>query len=476
MSDATSPKRSEWTVLVYMVADDPKGGELLDEAANREIDHIVHATLAARKGPQDLQTAIQVDFRSQPGVYRRIVDGGASVIPEDTSANPDTLYGFFEWATTYCPAKRYMLIFWGHSHGPFGLFSDPDPWEWIAQTLTLQELRKALTDAAARMKSAIDIVVFKDCFMATIEAACELKGLARYLVASQGLVPIDIWPYDAMFKRLIGQPDVEVAARGELKVLGEHYHTADDVPFSLIDTTEADNALNALTSLAAALKTLYPKGKQFARVRKALSNAVPSFGDPSLLDVRELCLALEKHPNEAVRTTARTLDAAIANDLVSQVAAKRVWARNAGDPKRKKSFSGVSLFAYPATPSLQDTSNIVPMASPAAYRALNISQSGWATLALERAPVDQMGVASMQLPSSLPDLVRTLLPIAVLETLQTSGLLEQLRRNATDMAHRTVVELQGSAYDASGAFKSGKFKSGKFKSGKFKSGKFGSGQ
>jgi hypothetical protein len=476
MSDATPRKRSEWTVLVYMVADDPKGGEVLDEAANREIDQVVYATLAAKQRGADLQTAIQVDFRTQPGVFRRIVDGGASVIPEGDSANPDTLYGFFKWATTHCPASKYMLIFWGHSHGPFGLFSDPDPWEWKAQTLNLLELRKALSEAAAQVKRPVDIVIFKDCYMATMEIACELRGLATYLIASQGLVPIDIWPYEAMFGKLVGKPDVEKVARGELRVLGERYKQSDDVPFTLINTAHAEGALHALAGVASALKTLHPKGTQFARVRKSLANAVPTFGDPSLLDVRELCLALARHPSDGVRTTARALDAATANDLVMEVVAKRVWTPNAGDEKRKRSFGGISVFAYPASSAQQDHSNISPVSSATAYRALNISSSGWDALALEKMPAAQMSAAATPLPQGLPEFARALFPIAVLEALQTSGLLEQLQRNATDMAQRTIVDLQGSALAESDELKSGKFKSGKFKSGKFKSGKFKSGK
>ena len=36
----------------------------------------------------------------------------------------ETLYGFFEWAQRMCPADRYALLLWGHSRGPFGLFTD----------------------------------------------------------------------------------------------------------------------------------------------------------------------------------------------------------------------------------------------------------------------------------------------------------------------------------------------------------------
>jgi hypothetical protein len=40
--------RKRWTVLIYMVADDPQGGELLDQQAVREMDQITKATLSVK--------------------------------------------------------------------------------------------------------------------------------------------------------------------------------------------------------------------------------------------------------------------------------------------------------------------------------------------------------------------------------------------------------------------------------------------
>ena len=62
--------RKRWTVLIYMVADDPQGGELLDRLAVREMDQITKATFRSRTR-SDLHVAVQVDFRTLPGVWRR---------------------------------------------------------------------------------------------------------------------------------------------------------------------------------------------------------------------------------------------------------------------------------------------------------------------------------------------------------------------------------------------------------------------
>ncbi len=80
------------------------------------------------------------------------------------------------------------------------MFGDSDPFEYTAQTLTLSELREALAAAKRSLEKPVDIIAFKDCFMATLETAYELAGLADFLLASPDLVPVVGWPYDEMFQ------------------------------------------------------------------------------------------------------------------------------------------------------------------------------------------------------------------------------------------------------------------------------------
>jgi hypothetical protein len=148
-----TPKKA-WTVLIYMVADDPQGGQLLDDRAIAEMDQITKYALADRDKKDgggtvadDVNVALQVDYRTLPGVWRRVIGRTTFAGPEANAATPETLYGFFDWAARECPADHYLLIFWGHSRGPFGMFGDSDPWDYTAQTLTLKELSDALTAA-----------------------------------------------------------------------------------------------------------------------------------------------------------------------------------------------------------------------------------------------------------------------------------------------------------------------------------------
>ena len=163
------------------------------------------------------------------------------VRPESNAADPATLYGFFDWAASECPAEHYLLIFWGHSRGQFGMFGDSDPFDYTAQTLTLEELRDALAAAKRSLQKPVDIIAFKDCFMANLEIAYELTdwrttcwrhpGWCRLWVALRGHVPC---PHRRWGTRG-SQADTRCAQR--------HYYGKkdnrdphDEVPYSLLRT------------------------------------------------------------------------------------------------------------------------------------------------------------------------------------------------------------------------------------------------
>ncbi len=149
-----------------------------------------------------------------------------------------------------------MLMLWGHSRGPFGLFTDrpdlafagpfaeDDPWSYRAQTLTPGELRMALRCAREQLNHEVDIMVFKDCFMSTLETAYELKDAASYIIASPDIVPVEGWPYEKMFDRLVATRDTKAAATAIIGDVHRHYAVKKnrsgfkEVPFTLMDTSK----------------------------------------------------------------------------------------------------------------------------------------------------------------------------------------------------------------------------------------------
>lgn len=440
--------KKPWTVMIYMIADDPAGGELLDQQANRELDEIIHATLGGDR--KNLNVAVQVDFRNQPDVWRRLVGTGTWVQPESAAADPATLYGFFDWVADACPAYRYVLMLWGHSRGPFGLFTDrfsslmgsqfaaDNPQTYIAQTLTLRELRVALRNARECLKQQVDIIVFKDCFMSTLETAYELKDSATYLVASPDIVPIEGWPYSQMFAPLSTKTEAKDAASAILAALHTHYakdenrHGLKQVAYSLLDTS-------ALTNVSEPLSAVAQKLAADPTLRKLLST-VPH-GDPALADVGLLCRKLK---GADVKEAAEALEKAI-KDVVLTPADYDLTLDITGSISvqipgpDKKPAAGVSLFFYPPTKAERQRSLVAALASRNVYSDLAITSTGWQSVALEGMPEETAPTSPYQngyAPGSEYELRNTLLT-SVLDQLQR-GILEQIARSVMGFAPKPL--------------------------------------
>jgi hypothetical protein len=419
----TARPTKAWTVMIYMIADDPGGGELLDQVANRELDQIIHATLGTTR--DKLYVTVQVDFRSQPDVWRRVVGEGAWAQPESNAADPETLYGYFEWVSRVCPADRYLLMLWGHSKGPFGLFSDEpfgagigaafaegDPWTYVAQTLTLTELRAALRAASACFKRKVDIVAFKDCFMSTLETAYELKDAASYLVASPGIVPVEGWPYAKMLERLASTRDSKTAAQHVVTELHAYYANPKhrpgrkEVPFTLLDTSQLTAVNEPLRAFASQLDKGTAHGNGSDAVRKAVASAADA--DPALIDVDAMCQKLKAHQ---MREPARRLEGAI---------------------KKVVRTGRVSLFCYPFVRQAQSRSIVAAHATRHVYDDLAIVKTGWNKVALKAMPKEKAAPAN--------DTRSNLLPV-LLDQLQRQGVFEEIGRRGLDVLRRTISGL-----------------------------------
>lgn len=410
--------RKRWTVLIYMVADDPQGGELLDRQAVQEMDHITKAALSVdKKHKEHLYVALQVDFRTLPGVWRRSIGESTFVRPESNAADPATLYGFFDWATAECPADHYLLVFWGHSRGQFGMFGDSDPFDYTAQTLTLEELRTALTAAKRSLQKPVDVLAFKDCFMANLETAYELSGLADYLLASPGLVPIEGWPYDEMFRVLTDdangnlKPNERALDAGKriLEALGAHYLNPDnkkphdEVPYSLLSTKSAVPVVEALGKLLGENRTSVDEAED--QLRSTLEAAADNVGDPALADLGRIPPPVSS-PSTGRFASPDFLDQFLralgkvgpenppAKSAVVAATSRGVAPTSDGlvVVHTGKDFGGVSVFVFPSTTKAQRDSLLTRLADEKAYRRLAISKdTKWADIALGKMPVQQAG-------------------------------------------------------------------------------------
>lgn len=343
-----------WAVLAYTVADDRGGGGALDGAAQQELKAICDAADFSQ-----VNVAAQVDFkRTKRGVFR-----GALIAPpapprefedvEDTGhalwrkilgnvrrsrirvqANSDDLNAagagvleeFLQFGQRECPADRYVVSFYGHAYGPFGLFYDRAAGERDATTLRLNDLAGSMRAVDRRAA----VVLFRDCFMCTLETAGQLRGVGEFMIATQAEAPIaGVWPWlNFMAALLPGAASIDVARALAVQLAAFLEVPANrgpyvDVPYSLIDLDAAEAVTAPLGALTQALLDARTDARRRAACAAALEGArvgeagnPKAPGDPALLDVLTLCDRLQQVRGGEVAAAAAALGDVVRDRLV----------------------------------------------------------------------------------------------------------------------------------------------------------------
>jgi Clostripain family len=379
------PKRLKpWTVAVYMIADSINGSSALDASAEQAQDDIKTA-LAAAGANATVNVAMQMDFKETPKTTQRLIVHRHKDWTESgrhkAAGDPEVLEQFLDWVQRECPAERYVVHFWGHSSGPVGLFFEQAHPNARPDGLTLPELGRAFKQSIHTLGQLVDIVLLKDCWMSTLEAACELRDGAKFMVSSQTRVPIDGWPYKEMFECLSSDETPTVAAR-LVEVLGDYYDVAtnrpklNEVAYGAVDVDAARAADGPLRALAGRLDAL--NGAERAASRTAVRRS--SRGDPALVDVVTMCDNLSDLADGDLGRHAADLSQAVKASVIAHRPEPSV-------------YQGLSLLYFPAgaTPAEQEQDSYIASAffvpglnAASGYRTLKLSKhTEWQRIALE---------------------------------------------------------------------------------------------
>jgi hypothetical protein len=182
---------------------------------------------------------------------------------------------------------------------------------------------KLLEDLAAA-KPKVEVVLFQDCWMSTLETAYQIKDVAKYAIASQSLVPIGlssptfIWPYEQLFADLLTTDfqdrltnNITQFYGSNQSAIGSHLRT---LPISLLDLSKVDELTKPLGDLVNALsgRTLSVRGAQIESGRlfafNPPLNIELSAGDAALVDVALMCANFANNDTDpAVRQAAQSL-------------------------------------------------------------------------------------------------------------------------------------------------------------------------
>jgi hypothetical protein len=259
----------EWTVIVYFAADN----DLIPAAAADLIDiKQVGSTDQVKVIAQNIvpATGLTARYRLRKGTF--LDEDIVQLLEPNTVHPPESISDFACWAIDTYPAKRYMVVLWGHGLGWEGHDEHPiDPKNttgrkmnsadrilnvgkrrtldrWMQRTPTALHASSNgngngsadryaeavaerppdflesnnLSDALATIKSKInekagrkdgaerniDILGMDICLMAMAEVGYQVRESVDYMVASEEAEPAESWPYESILSDLVKGPNM----------------------------------------------------------------------------------------------------------------------------------------------------------------------------------------------------------------------------------------------------------------------------
>lgn len=183
---------------------------------------------------------------------------------ERNMGSPLTLAQAVRWGFTAYPAKLRWLDINNHGYGAFGIADD----ERSKSRIELPALAAALK--VGNEQEPLDLVSFDACLMSTLEVAYELRGAARYVVASEDASYAVGMNYDKTIKTLEGKPTTAEKLARNLVLRAERKGAQRAIySLSALDMSRAANVAKAVDQLAVALLQALPQHR--AAVRRAIA-------------------------------------------------------------------------------------------------------------------------------------------------------------------------------------------------------------
>lgn len=119
MAEPLTPP-AEWALYVYFGANVSPAAVRKAAVENllqlARVGSSKHVRVAAQLHLPSRWTRRYIIGERRPGSGPMIL-APAETMPNENAADPCTLFRFFKWAKKHCPAKKVMLVLWGHGYG-----------------------------------------------------------------------------------------------------------------------------------------------------------------------------------------------------------------------------------------------------------------------------------------------------------------------------------------------------------------------
>lgn len=272
---------TDWTVLVYMAAD--------NDLSSYAIQDIIQMERAVQA--ENLKLVVQVDLPEYGAKRYLIKENQSSWISSPVlqnlgtidSGDPRQLKDFIRWGFGRYPSQHKMLIIWSHADSwyknPKYIAPDQDTGNVIG--VANGELSDAL---GAGPK--LDILLFDACSMQSVEIVHTLRHYADIIVGSADQVPVNGFPYNTIVPVLAGDPELLAAKLPKLYTDSYQPGTENNPSMgyfittcSAVKTTKAADFYLAFTDFSKALR---PVAGELAAIREELFEMNSGYADVDL--------------------------------------------------------------------------------------------------------------------------------------------------------------------------------------------------
>ena len=136
-------------------------------------------------------------------------------LPSQNMGDKKTLEDFLRFCSENYPADHQAVIFWNHGGGSVaGVIFDE---LYDSTSLSIADIRHAFGSVfeLSEENPPIELIGFDACLMATVETAHALRGVAKYMVASEETEPGCGWNYSGFLQALADNPGLNGAMLGK---------------------------------------------------------------------------------------------------------------------------------------------------------------------------------------------------------------------------------------------------------------------
>ena len=330
LSRADTKAKDEWTIMIFFAGDPHLSPSMTAQLkALKDAGFQDNTTVLVHYDPNErgvATTTFEINRERKAQIKRkgdkgtRIGDGKdpfvrnliEDSIPgvQKSATAVEALRTFLVNGLRYHPAEHYLIFLIGHGVVVGNDFFLPDRHPETA--ITLQQLGDVLTEfknGAKLFDGEVELIGLHSCSMSAIEVAYQLKGAAKYLMATEGISFVTSWPYRQLLKKTLNTIDLadekgtEVDVDALVKSLQQlGLHNTKDFMFSglsadlclcSLDPKKIDDLTAPIQNLAKALKAGLkdPRGLELITLAHLKAQ---SYWQETYTDLYDFCLCLER--------------------------------------------------------------------------------------------------------------------------------------------------------------------------------------